>query len=199
MVTTSLDNNTYEELLDYRAYPCNSWQFLYFPTRHVRYIRLQGTHSNQTPFEVIGFQAMQVKTLPNIIDEIIKPYSNVATVAMGASVTSGSDGDSMLNFDSYDFTYQLLNAFIVVKLSQPYYLSSLRILLGNRECPSSESSFYIEASSDNITWELIVDKRNESCKSAWHHFEFTERVVVYFRICGTKGDLNVCIFLFSHF
>ncbi|CAF1670742.1 unnamed protein product, partial [Didymodactylos carnosus] len=57
--------------------------------------------------------------------------------------------------------HQLGSGGIVVQLSQPYVVSSMRILLWDVD--NRSYGYYIETSTDNTNWSMIVDKRNEDC------------------------------------
>lgn len=82
---------------------------------------------------------------------------------------------------------------IVVQLSQPYYIGSLRLLLWDKD--QRTYSFYIETSINNSDWEIIVDKRNEHLRS-WQQFTFEPRAISFIKIVGTHNTANnwVCLF-----
>lgn len=80
------------------------------------------------------------------------------------------------------------NGQIVLQLNQPYYIGSLRMLLGCAGSHLNQYSFYIQTSLDNVNWQMAVDKRDESL-TGWQHFEFEERAVVFVRIVGTQSDV----------
>lgn len=44
-IEVSANQTHWEKVIDYTAYRCRSWQFLYFLPRPVRYIKLVGTHN----------------------------------------------------------------------------------------------------------------------------------------------------------
>lgn len=194
-VATSLDGTTYNNMVNYTRCHCRSWQNLYFPSRLAKYIRLIGIFPQV--LEVVALQAMQKENVPNMIGDIVQPAINVATVAMGAIVLRGGGHNNILNNNSNEYTcHDLANRDgINIQLSQPFYIGSLRILLGNNQFPSNEISFYIETSTNDANWKMVIDKRNENLAPAWYHFEFDEHPIVYINIVGTKGHLNVCIHL----
>lgn len=139
---------------------------------------------------------MQKENLPKIIDGIVKPTSNVATVEIGAPVCRGVGINNMLNNNPDEYTcHPLDNGNIMMQLSQPFYIGSLRVLLGNNKCPSNGTSFYIQTSPDGTNWKTVVDKRNENLVPSWYHFEFDEHPIVYIKMVGTKGFMNVRIYL----
>lgn len=72
---------------------------------------------------------------------------------------------------------------IIVQLSQPYNIGSLRLLLWEKD--TRTYSFYIETSVNQKDWEMAIDKRNEQLRS-WQQFTFTPRPVVFFKIVGTS-------------
>lgn len=45
-VEVSVNQEQWDRVVDYSTYHCRSWQFLYFPSRAVRYIKLVGTHNS---------------------------------------------------------------------------------------------------------------------------------------------------------
>lgn len=44
-IEVSLDQESWEKVIDYRRYLCRSWQYLYFPSRAVQYIKIVGTNN----------------------------------------------------------------------------------------------------------------------------------------------------------
>ena len=50
-------------------------------------------------------------------------------------------------------------------------------------------SYYIEVSTDEQHWNMIVDKRNEHCQS-WQTLTFPKQPVVFIRIVGTYNSAN---------
>lgn len=131
---------------------------------------------------------------PKLIDGIILPNYNVATLEMGALVIDGFNPISMLNGDtksytvSSGFTYHYIGSGrIEVQLNQPYHLNSMRLLLWDQDARTY--SFYIETSLNRIDWEVAVDKRNEQLRS-WQKFTFESRAVVFIRIIGTYNTAN---------
>lgn len=98
--------------------------------------------------------------------------------------------DMLLKCCSQDTGYtchQLGSGAIVVQLSQPYMIDSMRLLLWDID--NRTYSYYIEVSTDQINWHQVLDKRNEMCKS-WQHINFPKRPVVFIRIVGTYNTAN---------
>ncbi len=57
-VEVSVDGNAWTKVVDHSQLPCRSWQYLYFPSHIVRYIRIVGTkNSVDRPFHIISFKA----------------------------------------------------------------------------------------------------------------------------------------------
>lgn len=92
-----------------------------------------------------------------------------------------------------EFTCHQRNDQIVLQLNQPYYIGSLRMLLGCAGSHSNQYSFYIETSLDNENWQMAVDKRDDSL-SGWQQFEFEERTTVFVKIVGSQSK-NVSFFI----
>lgn len=87
-------------------YFCRSWQFLYFPSRVVRYIKLVGTHNTRPltdSFHAVALEAYYTAKVPNLLNGLTSPTDNVATPNKGAVVVKG-ERDALLNdyFSHYD-------------------------------------------------------------------------------------------------
>ena len=58
-IEVSMDMMDWIKVIDHTNYLCRSWQYLYFPARVVRYIRLVGTHNTlNRVFHVVSFECM---------------------------------------------------------------------------------------------------------------------------------------------
>ncbi|XP_065085350.1 BTB/POZ domain-containing protein 9 [Ochlerotatus camptorhynchus] len=204
-VEVSVNQTNWERVVDHTDYYCRSWQYLYFPSRAVRYIRLVGTHNTVNKvFHVVALEAMFTEKTAPVVNGIVAPSYNVATVDRSATVVEGVSRtrNVLLNGDvkNYDWDsgytcHQLGSGVILVQLGQPYWIGSLRLLLW--DCDDRSYSFYIESSTNLKQWDMVVDKRNDLLKS-WQHFTFDPRVVVYIKIVGTHNTANE-IFHCVHF
>uniref|UniRef100_A0A0A1X880 BTB/POZ domain-containing protein 9 n=1 Tax=Zeugodacus cucurbitae TaxID=28588 RepID=A0A0A1X880_ZEUCU len=196
-IEVSANSTNWDRVIDYSQYYCRSWQFLYFPARPVRYIKLVGTHNTVNKvFHVVGLEAMYTASLPKLINGIVAPTVNVARTDMSAIVVDGVSRtrNALLNGDyvNYDWDsgytcHQLGSGEIVVRLGQPYIIGSMRLLLW--DCDDRTYSFYIETSVNQKDWHIIVDKRNDQVRS-WQNFSFTPRPIVFIRIVGTRNTAN---------
>lgn len=63
----------------------------------------------------------------------------------------------------------------------------MRLLLW--DCDDRTYSFYIESSTNQKDWQIVVDKRNDAAKS-WQNFSFPPRPMVFIRIVGTRNTAN---------
>lgn len=204
-VEVSVNQTNWDRVVDHTEYYCRSWQYLYFPSRAVRYIRLVGTHNTVNKvFHVVALEAMYTEKVMPIINGIVAPSYNVATVDRSATVVEGVSRtrNVLLNGDvkNYDWDsgytcHQLGSGVILVQLGQPYWVDSLRLLLW--DCDDRSYSFYIETSTNLKQWDMVVDKRDELLKS-WQHFTFDPKIVVYIKIVGTHNTANE-IFHCVHF
>uniref|UniRef100_A0A182LWK1 BTB/POZ domain-containing protein 9 n=1 Tax=Anopheles culicifacies TaxID=139723 RepID=A0A182LWK1_9DIPT len=196
-IEVSVNQRNWERVVDHTKYPCRSWQFLYFPAQAVRYIRLVGTHNTMNNvFHVVALEAMFTEATTPVVDGILQPTYNVATVERSATVVEGVSRtrNVLLNGEvkNYDWDsgytcHQIGEGVILIQLGQPYWIDSMRLLLW--DCDSRSYSFYIEVSVDMKDWEVVVDKQLEHLKS-WQHFTFLPKVVVYIRIVGTHNTAN---------
>lgn len=196
-VEVSVNQRNWERIVDHTKYYCRSWQYLYFPAQAVRYIRLVGTHNTVNKvFHVVALEAMFTESTTPVVDGILQPAYNVATVERSANVMEGVSRtrNVLLNGDvkNYDWDsgytcHQIGTGVILIQLGQPYWIDSLRLLLW--DCDNRSYSFYIEVSANMTDWEVVVDKQSEHLKS-WQHFAFQPKVVVYIRIVGTHNTAN---------
>lgn len=147
-------------------------------------------------FHVVSLNAKYTETVPTLINGIISPTKNVATVEMSASVIKGVSRtrNNLLNGDTktYDWDsgytcHQLGSGEILIQLGQPYHIGSLRMLLW--DCDDRTYSFYIQTSTNAQNWEMAVDKQKEHLRS-WQQFTFEPRPVVFFKIVGTYNTAN---------
>ena len=180
----------------------------------MRYIRIVGTHNTvNRVFHAVYFECMFTEKPFELDAGLLVPKSNVATIGNSACVIEGvsRSRNALINGDweNYDWVRKLLqlrsffistenqdtgytchqlgSGAIVVQLSQPYALESMRLLLWDID--SRTYSYYIEVSTDQQNWQTVVDKRNEACKS-WQMIAFTRRPVVFIRIVGTNNTAN---------
>jgi BTB/POZ domain-containing protein 9 len=57
-VEVSVDQKIWTKVIDHSQLPCRSWQYLYFPSRIVRYIRVVGTKNTwKGDFHVVSLKA----------------------------------------------------------------------------------------------------------------------------------------------
>lgn len=133
--------------------------------------------------------------IPKLIDSVIVPSKNIATVECNAILIQGFGGNNMMNLKQDEFTYHEYGSSIILQYNQPYYVGSLRMLIGKSLNYSDKYSFYIETSQNKKKWEMVVDERQEAL-TGWQEFDFTPRPVVFIKITGTQRDI-VSFFLFQ--
>uniref|UniRef100_A0A146M582 BTB/POZ domain-containing protein 9 n=1 Tax=Lygus hesperus TaxID=30085 RepID=A0A146M582_LYGHE len=196
-IEVSMDKKDWVRVVDHTNYFCRSWQKLYFEPRVVNYIRIVGTHNTvNTVFHVVAFEVMYTNKIMSLVNGIVNPTHNVATVKESASVIEGvcRSRNALLdgNYKVYDWNkgytcHQIGSGVILVQLGQPYLLDSMRLLLW--DCDDRSYSYYIEVSENRREWEVIWDKREEFCQS-WQHITFPARPVVFIKIVGTRNTAN---------
>ncbi|CAF2085115.1 unnamed protein product [Rotaria magnacalcarata] len=196
-VEVSVDNRNWTRIIDYRLYLCRSWQKLYFTPIVASFIRVVGTHNSVNKvFHLVSMEVYYKRKSFAIVGDIHAPIENIATIENSAIVSEGVSRvrNALINGDyqSYDWDtgytcHQIGSDGIVIQLSQPYVVSSMRLLLW--DCDNRSYSYYIETSPDNIKWSKVVDKRNTACQS-WQILTFPPRIVVFIRICGTHNTAN---------
>ena len=204
-VEVSVEKEHWELIIDHSTYYCRSWQYLYFEKRPCKFIRITGTHNTvNRVFHLVSVQAMFTVNVPKIIDGLVCPKINVATVSKSAVVLEGvsRNKNSLLNGNVKDYDWdkgytchQLGSGNILIQLGQPYLVSSFRLLLW--DCDERTYSFYIETSVNETDWSMVVDKKNERLQS-WQSFAFEPRPITFIRIVGTYNSANE-IFHIVHF
>ena len=196
-IEVSMDQSDWVRVVDHSQYHCRSWQFLYFPQRVVRYIRVVGTHNTVNKvFHVVTLEAMWSEDPVNLHHGLLVPRENVATLSRSALVIEGvcRSRNALLNGDTQNYDWdsgytchQLGSGAIVVQLGQPYSLHTMRLLLW--DCDDRSYSFYIEVSVNQRDWEVVCDRTKDYCRS-WQVINFTRRPVVFIRIVGTHNTAN---------
>ncbi|KAH9280028.1 BTB/POZ domain-containing protein 9 [Echinococcus granulosus] len=196
-VSQSLDESSWQKVVDYSNYACRSWQTLYFPERIIRYIRIVGTRSSVGKyFHLITFQCLYTRQKFTVQNDLLVPQTNVATIHRGATVLEGVsrlrnsliDGDVSVYNLNYGFTcHQLGNGSIDVQLSQPFLVSSMRFLLWDLD--SRAYSYIVEVSQDRLSWTVVFDATQLLCRS-WQTIKFPLQLVTFIRITGTGNTAN---------
>ncbi|KAJ3643698.1 hypothetical protein Zmor_026394 [Zophobas morio] len=189
-IEVSTDQKNWKKVIDHRQYACRSVQNLYFEKVIAQYIRVVGTHNSRHPeFHIVFFEAYFKDNIPRIVNGIVCPTTNVATVDKKAIVVEGINGPALLdgitsNYNNYTY-HAVGSGSIVVQLAQPFMLSSMKLLLWNKD--SRFYKYYVEISINKSEWIMIADHRNEENKS-WQIIRFSERPVVYVRMTGTGAS-----------
>jgi len=196
-IEVSMDQSDWVRVVDHSTYHCRSWQFLHFPQRVVRFIRVVGTHNTVNKvFHVVTLEALWSETALPLYQGLVVPQENIATLAHSALVIEGvcRSRNALLNGDTshYDWDsgytcHQLGSGAIMVQLGQPYSLDSMRLLLW--DCDDRSYSYYIEVSVNQRDWEVVCDRTREAARS-WQVISFTRRPVVFIRIVGTHNTAN---------
>ncbi|RMC12544.1 hypothetical protein DUI87_10064 [Hirundo rustica rustica] len=181
-----------------------------------RYIRIVGTHNTVNKvFHIVAFECMFTNKSFTLEKGLIVPTENVATIADCASVIEGvsRSRNALLNGDTknYDWDsgytcHQLGSGAIVVQLAQPYMIGSIRLLLW--DCDDRSYSYYIEVSTNQQQWTMVVDRTKISCKiyfhqnsekyafvyagqnRSWQTITFDKQPASFIRIVGTRNTAN---------
>ena len=107
---------------------------------------------------------------------------NVATPHRDACVLDGQsvllNGDTDNYSGEHGYASHIINKEtsrgITVKLSHPYIINCIRILLWDRD--NRSYSYYVEVSLDSEVWVTVVDRNQHLCRS-WQELFFKEQVV----------------------
>ncbi|KAJ7404295.1 BTB/POZ domain-containing protein 9-like protein [Willisornis vidua] len=189
-----------------------NWTELRLMVVYGRYIRIVGTHNTVNKvFHIVAFECMFTNKSFTLEKGLIVPTENVATIADCASVIEGvsRSRNALLNGDTknYDWDsgytcHQLGSGAIVVQLAQPYMIGSIRVGLMNVlkfiglylqlllwDCDDRSYSYYIEVSTNQQQWTMVVDRTKISCKS-WQTITFDKQPASFIRIVGTRNTAN---------
>lgn len=136
---------------------------------------------------------MHIEILPPILNGFVVPSQNVATPAQGAFVSGGVNREKLLNgktqptTGNVDCTYHKLNpeSKILIQLSQPYNIGSLRLRLWDLDDRSYR--FFIETSANYSNWIRVCDNTKEGA-TGWQTIAFEPRAVSFIRIVGTASS-----------
>ena len=196
-IEVSMDQTDWVRVVDHSTYHCRSWQYLYFPQRVVKFIRVVGTHNTVNKvFHVVTLEAMFSDDEVSMHQGLIVPKDNIATLTKSASVIEGvcRSRNALLNGDTQNYDWdsgytchQLGSGAIVVQLGQPYSLDNMKLLLW--DCDDRSYSYYIEVSVNQRDWEVVCDRTRDPCRS-WQMITFPRRPVVFIRIVGTHNTAN---------
>ncbi|XP_043487969.1 BTB/POZ domain-containing protein 9 [Polistes fuscatus] len=197
-IEVSIDQKHWTKIIDYAEYFCRSWQYLYFEPRVMLYIRIVGTNNTVNKvFHLVSFEAYYTNHTEKLSNGFIIPTRNVATLQLSASVTEGVSRfrNTLLNGNTSDYDWdsgytchQLGSGSISIQLGQPYIIDSMGLLLW--DCDDRSYSYYVEVSGNNSTWDRIIDKTREQCRS-WQILRFhPPRPIVFIRIVGTHNTAN---------
>ncbi|KAI6225487.1 BTB/POZ domain-containing protein 9 [Aphelenchoides fujianensis] len=203
-VEVAFDRNEWVRVADYSAYTCRGLQRLFFPQRVVKYIRVLCTRAATDDFHLLGLKAMFTTEAFNYDPEttLLRPVHNVATIEKNAAVVDGvsRSRNSLLNgsWDEYDWDHgytchQLGSSSIIVRLPQPYLVSSMRLLLWDLD--DRVYSFNIDVSPDNERWTRVIEA---SGLRSWQTLRFPTVPAVFIRIEGTYNSANE-VFHVVHF
>lgn len=161
-------------------------------------------------FKVATLMAMHIQNIPPLLNGFVAPKLNVATMTMGAVVLEGADLLLDGNTKDYDLyrgyaSHELHNdeddsedddednyedKRFLIKLGQPYYIESMRMLLLDLDERSYQ--FYIETSLDNENWTMVADKRKEYSRS-WQTLTFEPILCMYIEIVGTYSTVHTTV------
>lgn len=196
-IEVSMDQKDWVRVVDHSRFHCRSWQFLYFPHRVARFIRIVGTHNTVNKvFHVVTMEALFTDNEYVLESGLVVPKANVATLANSALVIEGvcRSRNALLNGETVNYDWdsgytchQLGSGAIMVQLGQPYALDSMRLLLW--DCDERSYSYYIEVSVNQRDWDVVCDRTREACRS-WQSITFPRRPVVFIRIVGTHNTAN---------
>lgn len=196
-VEVSMNEKDWLRVIDYSDYLCRSWQNLFFKPVVAKYVKVVGVRNTANRiFHLVSMEIRYTTEKYDILNELMVPYNNVATIGHAAFVLEGVSRtkNALINGDykNYDWDtgytcHQLGSGCILIQLAQPFVIGSMRLLLW--DCDKRSYSYCIETSLDQCNWSMVADKRNEACRS-WQIIVFPQRPVSFVRITGTHNTAN---------
>jgi len=196
-VEVSMNEKDWIRVIDYSVYLCRSWQTLLFKPVVARYIKVVGVRNTANRiFHLVSMEVRYTTDKYTLKDQLIVPHYNVASVTRSAVVLEGvsRERNALINGDykNYDWDsgytcHQLGSGSISIQLAQPFIVSSMRLLLW--DCDNRSYSYCIETSLDQVSWTMVVDKREQACRS-WQIVTFEPTLVSFIRITGTHNTAN---------
>lgn len=85
-----MDQKDWVRIVNYSNFSCRSWQKLYFKSRVVQYFRIVGTHNTVNKiFHLVTFEAFYKEKIPELVNDMVCPSYNVATMDNCACVIEG--------------------------------------------------------------------------------------------------------------
>lgn len=89
-IETSLDAENWKRVIDHTPFICRSWQFLFFESQVVKYVKVVATSCNNCDhLEVSAIECLFTKEIYQLNKGLIMPKSNVATLERSAQVIEG--------------------------------------------------------------------------------------------------------------
>lgn len=184
-VEASRNKAKWVKIVDSEKYLCNT-QHCYFQKQNVKYLNFVGRKCH---LDIQDFKIELHPSIPRLLNGLVYPTQNVATVEMGASTEhhelingNMTEYGGMHGFAAHDIPN---GEFLLLRLSQPFMIDSLRLLLWDHN--SRYYHYYIDCSLDNQNWTRIVDRTSQRSRS-WQNFAFNP--MMYIKIGGTHNTEN---------
>jgi len=195
-IEISTDQTTWKRIIDYSTYSCSSWQNLYFPAEPIKFIKIVGTHCSKNEyFDVVTLKAYLRETLPEMLNGFVVPKDNIALLSKDATILEGSLNGAINGDIENGCTYHKHNECILIRLKEPYHISSIRLLLG--DCGNNLSyKFKIQVSLNKKDWETIVTQ--DTLVTSWQNFSFPPKPVIFIKFIGTEVT-NGHNYILKHF
>ncbi|XP_050426644.1 BTB/POZ domain-containing protein 9-like [Adelges cooleyi] len=170
-IEVSTDKRHWLRVVDHSNYHCQSTQRLWINRRFVRYIRIVGTENTSNKkfdFLKVMYNTEKMHSV-EIKNGFVAPKYNVILENVDTRVV------------------KIMPEHMHVTLTQPYVLSSLRMLLNDDREPIS--GYTIKVSTNNKHWDMIVNKSHVLARS-WQLLRFESKLVVYILITSERTFLH---------
>ncbi|KAI1297230.1 BTB/POZ domain-containing protein 9 [Halotydeus destructor] len=199
VVDVSLDGSNWTRVLEREQVGSNCLLFwsertFFFKPQVVQYIHIRGENRRIQLeremtywFQVKSFEAMYTSELFDFTSEgILMPKFNCSAIPLSESTAKDDYFRAICDLElkyQHVRTHRIRGKYIEFTLDQLCEVNYVKLLLWDDD-PKVAYSFVIEMSSDDKTWDTVVDQRYNECK-AWQEFKFAARKVFLIRIRGT--------------
>lgn len=116
-IEVSVNKEIWKPVINYSNYKCRSWQYLFFAPVAVKFIRLVGTHNTVNKlFHCVALEAYYKQDSPRLVNELIAPTRNIATIEKSAIVVEGVSRtrNNLLNGDIENYNWD--HGYVLMRL-----------------------------------------------------------------------------------
>lgn len=205
-IEVSIDKKDWKLIIDHKNYLCRSYQYLFFSSQCVQYIRIVGTKSllindgsSFAEFEVLHFECMYCTIPIEIENNFVVPKVNVFDLQLKEIRISerkyldisscypkkvGIDGkvisNNLIPFERGSICWFSENC-VNFQLSQPFLIDSIAFKF-NETLLTNTFSYYVEISIDYENWKIVQNMKHIEKNAKKEIIKFAKQPIVFIRI-----------------